>query len=302
MKDENPSARAATGNGVKTVADIAKERGLEKKGLPGPALAGRTSRQHRFAGPHALYLARVVHHRLAPVVHRFAYRVFYLLLDLDRLAELKQLRFLSHNRFNLFSFHDRDHGPRDGTSLRAWIQGLLRARKIDLEGGRVRLLAMPRIFGFGFNPIALWYCTHRDGSLRTVLVEVNNTFGAHHFYLVHRDGAPLDYAHTCRKTKLLHVSPLMDMRSEYRFRFSEPSETLGLLIETYNPTPHQLMQVATVGGERQRLNDAALLKQFWRLPLMTLKVVAAIHWQALRLWLKGGKFYRDPGPPKQEIS
>ncbi len=297
------AARSPTVRAVKTISELIKEKGWEKKELPTPIPAASSVRAHAAAlGPHVLYATRVMHHRLIPVVHRFVYNVFYLLIDIDRLVELKQVRLLSHNRFNLFSFHDHDHGPRTGAPLKPWIEGLLRARKINLEGGKIRLLAMPRILGYGFNPIALWYCTHRDGSLRAVLVEVNNTFKAHHFYLIHRDGASLDYTHTYRKTKLLHVSPLMDMHSEYRFRFSELSETLGLLIETYNPTPDRLMHVASIAGERQKLNDAALLKQFSLLPLMTLKVTAAIHWQAVRMWIKGATFYRDPGPPKQLIS
>ncbi|MGH8529954.1 MAG: DUF1365 domain-containing protein [Nevskiales bacterium] len=299
---EKIAARSPTVRAAKTISELIKEKGWEKRELPVPVASSSTHPRAVALGPHTLYATRVMHHRLMPVVHRFVYHVFYLLIDLDRLVELKQIRLLSHNRFNLFSFNDRDHGPRTGAPLKPWIEGLLRARKIHLEGGKIRLLAMPRILGYGFNPIALWYCTHLDGSLRAVLVEVNNTFGAHHFYLVHRDGAPLDYTQTYRKTKLLHVSPLMDMHSEYRFRFSELSETLGLLIETYNPTPDRLMHVATIAGDRQKLNDAALLKQFSLLPLMTVKVVAAIHWQAVRMWMKGATYYRDPGAPKQLIS
>ena len=131
-----------------------------------------------------LYVSRVMHRRLFPVDYRFQYRVFSLLLDLDHLTETcGKLRLLSLDRFNLLSFRQRDHGPRDGSSLKAWAQRLLSEREIHLEGGKILLLSFPRLLGYGFNPLSLWYCLHRDGSLRALICEVNNTFGEHHFYL-----------------------------------------------------------------------------------------------------------------------
>ncbi len=295
------TARSPTVRAVKTISQLVKDRGLQKQETPAPAPASRAP-QRAIYSPHALYTCRVTHHRLTPMLYKFAYRTFYMLFDLDWLPQLRTHRVLSYNRFNLFSFYDRDHGPRDGSPLRPWIEKLLREHGIELQRGRIRLLAMPRVLGYGFNPIALWYCEHRDRTLRAILVEVNNTHGDHHFYLLHRNGAPMDYAAPHRKAKLLHVSPLMDMRSEYRFRITEPQEILSLLIETYNPTPQDLMHVATLTGERQALSDTKLLRQFFRLPLMTLKVTSAIHWQALRIWAKGAKFQKDPGPPAQRVS
>lgn len=255
---------------------------------------------------HALYTVQVMHRRLFPVIYRFVYRVFYLLLDIDRLDSLGQMRWLSHNRFNLLSFRDRDHGPRDGSPLRSWLERLLQQQGIDLECGRVRLLCMPRVLGFGFNPISLWYCEHRDGSLRAVLVEVNNTFGGHHFYLLSREGAPMEYTASHQKKKIFHVSPLMDMGSDYAFRLSEPAETVSLGIQVFFPRETglqaELMQVATLTGTRQPFTDRALLGQCLRMPLMTLKVVAAIHWQALKIWLRGARFFRDPGEPSHRVS
>lgn len=255
---------------------------------------------------HALYAAEVMHRRLFPVVYHFVYRVFYLLLDIDRLHELKTLRLFSRNRFNLFSFRDRDYGPRDGSALRPWIDALLNEHGITLNGGRVRLLCMPRLLGFGFNPISLWYCEHSDGRLRAVLAEVNNTFGGHHFYLLSHQGAPMEYSAPHRKKKIFHVSPLMDLGSDYDFKLTEPTQSVALGIHVSFPqspgAEAELMSVATLTGQQQPLTAGTLFRQFLQMPLMTLKVVAAIHWQALKIWLRGGKFYKDPGLPSQRVS
>ena len=249
----------------------------------------------------ALYLGQVVHRRRFPVRYRFAYRVFHLLLDIDRLQHTSAcLRWLSHNRFNLLSFHDRDHGPRDGSPLRPWLDGLLAAQGIDLQGGRVRLLCMPRLLGYAFNPISLWYCEHADGRLRAVLCEVNNTFGEHHFYLLHEHGRPVVGPLRARRAKKLHVSPLMGMQAEYAFHLAEPSERLAVHIREH--TAEGLMLVATLAGRVRPLADANLLRAVASLPLMTFKVMAAIHWQALRIWLRGARYHPKPPAPTQELS
>ncbi|HXG29042.1 MAG TPA: DUF1365 domain-containing protein, partial [Nevskiales bacterium] len=253
--------------------------------------------------------SRVTHLRQHPVRYRFGYRLFYLLLDLDRLAEsASRLRLFSYNRWNLFSFHDRDHGPHDGRPLRPWLEELLRAQGIELAGGRVRLLCLPRVLGYVFNPISIYYCEHRDGTLRAILCEVHNTFGERHCYLLSRNGAAMDYDMPQRKAKLFHVSPLIGMSGEYRFRLSAPEESFRILIRLYPPAaeaaaggPHWLL-AAALQGERRPLTDAQLLRQFLRMPLMTLKVTAAIHWQALKIWLRGAPFFRKPQPPLQEVS
>lgn len=252
-----------------------------------------------------LYRSRVMHLRQHPVRYRFLYRAFYLLLDIDRLAQTaSQLRLFSHNRFNLLSFHDRDHGPCDGTPLRAWLDVLLRKEAIDLNGGRVRLLCLPRILGYAFNPISIFYCEHRDGTLRAILCEVRNTFGDRHCYLLSRNGAPMDYATPHYKTKIFHVSPLIGMGGEYRFRFTAPAEQFRVLIRLFQHREHhsELLMAATLDGERSSLSDGRLLAQVLRMPFMTLKIVAAIHWQALKIWLRGASYFRRPTPPTQEVS
>lgn len=252
-----------------------------------------------------LYPSRVMHLRQYPVRYRFFYRVFYLLLDIDRLAETaRPLRFFSYNRWNLLGFHDRDHGTHDGQPLRPWLERLLGGQGIGLEGGRIRLLCMPRIVGYVFNPISIFYCEHRDGTLRAILCEVRNTFGEQHCYLLSRNGAPMDYASPHHKTKIFHVSPLIGMGGEYRFRFSAPAERFRILIRLFQQADHapQLLMAAALNGERQPLSDRALLRQLARMPLMTLKVAVAIHWQALKIWLRGASFFRKPAPPAQELS
>ena len=246
-----------------------------------------------------LYPARVMHRRLVAPFYRFVYCVFYLLVDVDRLDELhRNLRFFSYNRFNLLSLRDDDYG--DGRGLRAWAENLLRGAGIELAGGRIRLLTLPRVLGFAFNPMSLWYCEHRDGSLRAVIAEVRNTFGEKHCYLLASDGAPFAYEQKHEKEKCFHVSPFFDLKGRYRFSLDAPGERLRLAIhETRDGVP---ILDATLAGERKALTDGAMLKQVLAMPWMTLKVVAGIHWEAFKLWLRGAKFHGKPAPPAHEVS
>lgn len=249
-----------------------------------------------------LYRARVMHRRLWPVRYRFAYRVFHLLVDPDRIErDARGLRLLSHNRFNLTAFHDRDHGPRDGSPLRPWIDGVLATQAgIDLERGRVRILCMPRVLGFGFNPLSVWYCEHRDGSLRAVLCEVHNTFGEAHGYLIHEGGKAMSWPVRATKSKRLHVSPLMAMHCEYRFRITSPDDDACVAISEFQH--ERAVLVAAWRGHGVTVSDAALARACAAIPFMTLKVVAMIHWQALLAWLRGAPFFRKPQPPEHGIS
>ena len=241
----------------------------------------------------ALYDGEVMHRRRDRLAYRFAYRVFSLFVDVDELPVLgRDLRFFSHNRFNLLSFHDRDHGPRDGRPLRPWIEGLLRRRGVELDGGSIQLLCFPRILGFVFNPMCVWYCRHRDGSLRALVCEVRNTFGGMHHYVLADGGRPLDWSAQYRARKVFHVSPFVSPEAEYRFCFHEPGERVRVYIKEFTSSEHLLD--ASIGGRRVPLTDARLLYMFGRMPFMTLKVVAAIHWQGLKLWLRRARFHRMP--------
>jgi DUF1365 family protein len=248
---------------------------------------------------HRIYFTRVIHRRLMPVDYRFSYRVFSLLLDLDALSDMR-LRFLSLNRLNLLSFHERDHGPRDGSPLKPWAEDLLRRKGIDIEGGKIWLLCFPRVFGYGFNPVSIWYCHHRDGSLRAVIAEVNNTFGEHHFYLMCNHGLPLSWPVTQSVEKVFHVSPLMGMEARYDFRLAEPSDRLSIVIEQFQNGG--LTLVASQQGDGYGLSDKRLLAALFRVPLMTFKVMAAIHWQALKIWLRGAPFFPKPNPPAEKVT
>lgn len=244
----------------------------------------------------ALYFGAVMHHRLIPFRHRFRYRVFSLWLDLDELTgPLKRLALLKHNRFALFSFHDRDHGPRDGSDLRPWVEARLAESGLDLSGGAIRLLCFPRLLGYVFNPLSVYFCYDRDETLRALVYEVKNTLGDQHSYTLEvpanrNTGEAI--AQTCDKR--FYVSPFIGMTSTYRFRVKEPGEHLSLLIRQSVPEGEQL--VATLHGNRRPLTDAGLLAAFLRYPLMTVKVIGAIHWEALRLWLKGARYYSRPRP------
>lgn len=249
-----------------------------------------------------LYLGRVVHTRLRPFLHSFRYRVFSMLIDLDDLPQLDgKLRFFAHNRRGLFSFHDADHGPRDGTALRPWLDAQLDAAGADWPRGRVRLLCFPRLFGYVFNPLSIWFCSDRDGRLRAILYEVKNTFGEQHCYLLdlppdHPPGSEINQH--CAKG--FYVSPFIDMDCSYAFRLREPDERLSVLIRQSDRQGELLL--ASQSGQRAALTDLQLLKAFFAYPLMTVKVIAAIHWEALWLWAKGARLRRRPPAPDAPVT
>ncbi|WP_020647716.1 DUF1365 domain-containing protein [Solimonas variicoloris] len=241
-----------------------------------------------------LYEARVMHRRRVAPLYRFVYRVFYLFVDVDRVDELAgRLRGFSHNRFNLLSLHDADHG--DGRGLRAWAEALLQRHGIALDGGRIRLLAFPRVLGHAFNPLSLWYCEHADGSLRAVIAEVRNTFGERHSYLLARGGAPLAYGEMPAQDKCFHVSPFFALTGRYRFALDAPDARLRVHIALEHGAQPRLD--ATITGSRVPLRDATLVRAVARLPWLALKVLGAIHWQALKLWLRGARVHARPSPP-----
>ncbi|HSA82857.1 MAG TPA: DUF1365 domain-containing protein [Geminicoccaceae bacterium] len=243
----------------------------------------------------AIYLGQVMHRRLTPVRHRFIYRVFSLLLDLDRLAELdRSLRVLSVNRANLVSFFERDHGARDGSPLRPWIDTRLQERGLDPSGGRVFLLCFPRLLGYVFDPLSVYYCYGRSGRLDAIIYEVKNRCGEQHAYVlpVVRVAEP-DGAVRQSCAKRFYVSPLIEMAARYRFKLAPPGERLTVVIQ--EEVEQSTSMVATLTGRRRPLTDGQLLRAVLRLPLMTLKVIVAIHYEALRLWLKGAPLQPSAG-------
>ncbi len=242
-----------------------------------------------------LYAGRVMHHRLRPRMHRFRYRAFWLLVDLDDLPRLgRSLRWLSYNRPNLFSLQDRDHGDGSAAPLRAQIERRLSDAGVDIAGGRISLFCMPRTLGFGFNPLSIYFCHGADGALAAIVYQVHNTFGGRRSYVIAvRSGDGL-LRHSCGK--LLYVSPFMDMNMRYEFRISTPADTVGVAIRVVSHDGPIMNAVLT--GSRMELSDRNLLAMAVRIPAVTMKVMVAIHWEALRLWLKGFRvFSPPPGPP-----
>lgn len=249
----------------------------------------------------AIYPATVMHERRWPTRHRFTYGVYVGLFDLDELPTLdREVRGFGYNRLAPFAFHDRDHGPRDGSPLRPWFEGILREAGIAVDGGPIAVLAMPRVFGHVFNPIAVWFAWNRAGALTAVLYEVSNTFGERLSYLCPVDAAePLDAAGTVRHTfdKRLFVSPFIDMGATYAFRVRPPDERVAVLVRETLPEGHLL--TATLVGRRRPFTAASLWRAFATHPMVTLKVVGGIHFEALRLWRKGAPYRRRGAPPAE---
>jgi DUF1365 family protein len=247
-----------------------------------------------------LYFGDVVHRRFVPREHRFRHGVFFLRLRLDALDAARGPLF-SVDRWNVFSFHRADHGPRDGSPLEPWIRALLTRHGLGCADGAVWLQAFPRVLGYVFNPVSFWLCHDRHGRLRAVLAEVNNTFGEHHNYLVaHADGRPIGDADWLEARKVFHVSPFFEVAGRYRFRFSEHGGRCRFRID-YHGAAGPLL-VTAIGGRPAVLDTGALVRAFFGYPLMTCGVIARIHYHALRLWLKRVPFFSKPLPPAEETT
>ncbi|MBS0481752.1 MAG: DUF1365 family protein [Proteobacteria bacterium] len=246
----------------------------------------------------ALYAGSVMHHRLRPREHRLRYSIFYLLLDLDEIDALaNRLRLFSHNRFNLFSFHDRDHG--EGTqSPRDRIIRHLDQAGIETDGP-ILLLTIPRILGYAFNPLSIYFCHRHDGTLSAIFYEVNNTFGQRHNYLI--PVAPGITGPVRQESqKSFYVSPFMTTDMVYSFSIVPPGKDVSVsVIGRDDDGP---LIVARLTAVRQELSDASLVRAFFVYPLLTFKVIAGIYWEALLIWLKGIRLYPRPSPPDRPVT
>ncbi len=247
----------------------------------------------------ALYFGKVIHTRFRPKAHHLDYRVFWLFLDLAEMDRIdSQLRHFSVGRFNLVSFHPRDHGDGSDTPLRDQITNWLGKAGIDIGQGAIRLLTMPRILGYVFNPISIYYCYDETGRLAALVYEVTSTFKNRHSYVIPVPDADLGQRHFEQAAaKALYVSPFMDMEMDYRFRGHVPSKTLDLMID--GSDAHGKLIHASMSAQRQPLTDKSILRAMVGFPLLTMKVVAAIHWEALKLWVKGVGLTKQPAPPAE---
>lgn len=245
-----------------------------------------------------LLIGQVMHRRLRPAKNAFVYPVFYVQMSLADLSAGKSPIF-SVDRNNLLSFHQKDHGPRDGSPLLPWIQSLLREHGLP-DDGEIMLQCFPRVLGYVFNPVSFWFCRNRGGALIAVLAEVSNTFGGRHNYLLHNpDGTALRDGQLLTTSKQFHVSPFCEVEGGYRFRFYLDKPAMLARID-YDDAEGELLLTA-ISGKARAWCTKTLIGAFLRMPLLTAGVMLRIHWQALRLWLKGVPFFGKTVPqPLQE--
>jgi DUF1365 family protein len=249
-----------------------------------------------------LYTGTITHERRVPKKNRFRYQVYYVFVDVDELDTLDdRLNRFAHNRPGLVSLWDKDHGPRDGSPLRPWIDAVCAEHGIDISGGRVYLLTFPRVLGAKFYPIAIWYCYDSAEVCRAVLLEVQNTFGEHHNYLLHNDGAPFDWHMKSKKDKGFHVSPfIVDTEAHYEFRLTEPGDRLRVTIHDFVQGP--LLLVAVLELAARPLTDRELTRTVMRLGPMSVRALLLIHYQAARIFAKGIRYVPKPEPPRKETT
>ncbi len=233
----------------------------------------------------------VRHTRLRPVRNAFAYPTYFLMLPMRSLAR-EGAGNLARNRAAAVSFHDKDHGDGRADALQ-WIDELLSAEGIDDAKGEVWLHCYPRVLGFTFKPVSFWYCHRSDDSLRTVVVEVNNTFGERHVYLL--DHAK--FGHEQKATKVFHVSPFCNVEGSYRFRFMTTANTTRTVARIDYDDAQGALINTSVSGDLQPLNARAVRKAIFSFGAMTLGVIARIHWQAVKLLFKRVPFFSKPSPP-----
>ncbi len=241
-----------------------------------------------------LYVGQVYHKRLRPKVHVLRYSVFSMLLDLSEVSAVAQRFWLfSHNRFNLLSFYDRDFGDDQGESLSDYVSRSLRESGIHTKPSRTFLSCYPRVLGHAFNPLSLFYCFDQQDQCYAVIHEVHNTFGERHTYVLpvvnevgRHDGVWINQA----ADKELFVSPFAHMGMHYEFRLNVPGDKQVVVIRASDP--QGLVITASYVAHQTVFSTSQLLKVFFRIPLLGAKVVGGIHWEALKLWLKGVPWFK----------
>ena len=246
-----------------------------------------------------IYSGFVTHRRFKPKRHFFTYKTFSLLIDLYEIKNLeKKIKFFSYNKFNILSFYDLDHGPRDGTSLINWVKNTLAEAKINIGTGTIKLLCYPRFFGYVFNPLSIFYCYDDNSDLKAILYEVKNTFNEQHTYVFPASTSSNLILHKCHKK--FYVSPFMEMKTFYNFRLLKPGKILNVFIKQ---SDHEgTLLTACQAGKRIEISGKNLFNEFFTHPLMSFKVIAAIHFEAFRLWVKGVKYVERKIKIKNNLS
>lgn len=249
-----------------------------------------------------LLIGRVWHRRQRPSSNEFTYPVIQIAFALEELQSLAR-PWLSLNRFNLFSFHESDHGARDGSPLLPWVHGILEREHLACVDGEIRLQTMPRMLGFVFNPISFWYCHDRAGALRAVICEVNNTFGGTHSYVIaHADQRPIGDADVFESPKRLHVSPFCRIEGHYCFRFRLSDDGTTRVRIDYHDAAGPLLDT-TITTRAAPLTGIHLLHAFAHHGWNTLATWLRIHFQALKLWSRGVPFHgRTPPATERETN
>ena len=246
-----------------------------------------------------IYTGQVIHKRFKPKEHIFNYKVFSLLIDLSELNKLEnELTFFSYNKFNILSFYDIDHGPRDGTSLTSWVKKNLNSNKINSENIKIKLLCYPRVWGYVFNPLSVFFVFDKKSNLISILYEVKNTFGEQHTYIFKINNENQILEHYCNKK--FHVSPFIEMDCSYSFKILKPENKLSVVINQNDKEGKLLF--ASQDGIKKELNNRNLLFSYLSHPLMSFKIIGAIHFEALKLWLKGIKFVKKKLKVKNNIT
>ena len=246
-----------------------------------------------------IYKGHVVHKRFKPKKHFFKYKVFSLLIDLSEIHLLeKELTLFSYNKFNILSFYDVDHGSRDGSSLVEWVKKNMTKNSISTEGISIKLLCYPRIWGYVFNPLSVFFVYDKSSRLISILYEVKNTFGEQHTYVFKLEKTEQLIKHNCRKK--FHVSPFIEMNCTYFFTITKPGEKILVYIDEYENEDKLL--VALQKGVKVNLNNNTLLKNYFFHPLMSFKIILAIHFEAFKLWIKGVKSIKKKFKIKNNIT
>ena len=246
-----------------------------------------------------LYVGKVIHKRFKPKQHYFKYKVFSMFINLDEIEQINnEILFFSHNKFNLISFYDKDHGDRDGSSLKSWVKRKLEQIGIEKKIDRINLLCYPRILGYVFNPLSIFFVYNNKNSLISILYEVKNTFGEQHTYVFKVENREKTIENNCKKK--FFVSPFMDLESSYYFKILYPGNKLSVVIDQRDEEGKLLY--ASQDGDRVDFTSKNLIFSYLKHPLMTLKIITAIHFEALRLWVKGIRLVKKKIKIKNNIT